>query len=100
MLHREEKLRTIDLGGDWEQSQHRAKNAESEGVFHGVNGLDAVSREMGLERAAGIEPACLAWKARALPLSYARPFEGNERASPPLYQVFSGVSENYFGFLN
>ena len=27
-----------------------------------------------LERAAGIEPACLAWKARALPLSYARVF--------------------------
>ena len=25
-----------------------------------------------MERAAGIEPACLAWKARALPLSYAR----------------------------
>ena len=35
-----------------------------------------------LERAAGIEPACLAWKARALPLSYARAFEGNQTAGP------------------
>ena len=25
-----------------------------------------------MERVAGIEPACLAWKARALPLSYTR----------------------------
>ena len=35
-----------------------------------------------MERAAGIEPACLAWKARALPLSYARAFEGNQTAGP------------------
>ena len=36
-----------------------------------------------MERAAGIEPACLAWKARALPLSYARAFRDNQTASPP-----------------
>lgn len=37
-----------------------------------------MSEEMVMERAAGIEPACLAWKARALPLSYARAFGGNK----------------------
>jgi hypothetical protein len=39
-----------------------------------------------MERAAGIEPACLAWKARALPLSYARAFKREENADSPAMQ--------------
>jgi hypothetical protein len=45
------------------------------------------------ERAAGIEPAWLAWKARALPLSYARLSSLNNRfwyveIKPSLYSSF------------
>jgi hypothetical protein len=42
-----------------------------------------------MERAAGIEPAYLTWKDRALPLSYARAFERNQTAKAPANQVFS-----------
>ena len=43
--------------------------------LHPHAGIDARSRfqlQEGLERVAGIEPAYLAWKATALPLSYTR----------------------------
>ena len=35
-----------------------------------------------MERAAGIEPACLTWKDSALPLSYARVLVGNKIRIP------------------
>lgn len=41
-----------------------------------------------MERAAGIEPACLTWKDSALPLSYARAFESNKSRFPPFKQDF------------
>lgn len=50
----------------------------------------------GMERAAGIEPACLAWKARALPLSYARDFGKNPTVIPLLKQDFFGCFPELF----
>ena len=45
-----------------------------------------------MERAAGIEPACLTWKDSALPLSYARDFVGNKtRSLAPLQDFFGNV---------
>jgi hypothetical protein len=48
-----------------------------------------------LERAAGIEPACLAWKARALPLSYARVFWELEK---PEFLPLASFFFIFFGF--
>lgn len=44
-----------------------------------------------MERAAGIEPACLTWKDSALPLSYARRFEADKNP-------FSGAGQVFFEF--
>ena len=41
-----------------------------------------------MERAAGIEPACLTWKDSALPLSYARNVEANKTSTLAVEQVF------------
>ena len=48
-----------------------------------------------MERAAGIEPACLAWKARALPLSYARAFVGKLQLITGHYQGFFSFFQKY-----
>ena len=52
-----------------------------------------------MERAAGIEPACLTWKDSALPLSYARNVDPNKTPTLAVEQVFFGVFENYFGLV-
>ena len=49
-----------------------------------------------MERAAGIEPACLTWKDSALPLSYAR-FDGdNETLHRRPKQAFFGGWDDLF----
>ena len=48
-----------------------------------------------MERAAGIEPACLTWKDSALPLSYARDFEPNRIRCMDSPQAFFPVSLNF-----
>lgn len=49
-----------------------------------------------MERAAGIEPACLAWKARALPLSYARFRQSNYALNPTHRKDFLGFWRDLF----
>jgi hypothetical protein len=48
-----------------------------------------------MERAAGIEPACLTWKDSALPLSYARDFVGDKTGSWRLRQAFFSFSNDF-----
>ena len=50
-----------------------------------------------MERAAGIEPACLAWKARALPLSYARAFVAMKPSQPPPSKCFLRIYAKIIG---
>ena len=45
-----------------------------------------------LERVAGIEPASLAWKARALPLSYTRPLTLLLRGDPAPRKQFGALA--------
>ena len=52
-----------------------------------------------MERAAGIEPACITWKDSALPLSYARNVDPNKTPSLAVGQVFFGLFGNYFSLL-
>ncbi len=49
-----------------------------------------------MERAAGIEPACLTWKDSALPLSYARDFEQDKTGWMADQQAFFFHSEVFF----
>ena len=52
-----------------------------------------------MERAAGIEPACLTWKDSALPLSYAREIEGIQPPQPSSSKPFLAVYAIYFAML-
>ncbi len=45
------------------------------------------------ERATGIEPVSLAWKAKALPLSHARAYRGHYTINPGLWKFLAGNSE-------
>lgn len=48
-----------------------------------------------MERAAGIEPACLTWKDSALPLSYARADVNYETHHFPIKQAFFTILWNF-----
>ena len=72
-FHGKGEIQAIDLGRNGDHRERGAEDAEKNGFFHRMWRFEVDWKwTMVLERAAGIEPACLAWKARALPLSYAR----------------------------
>ena len=64
--------RTLVLNGEWRSGSAPALGAGGRGFKSPLPDGDASNQIRRLERVTGIEPAFLAWKARALPLSYTR----------------------------
>src|SRR6478752_10579159 len=60
------------LGAAWSSPKVIPKRTEKTVFFMFLLSCGTLEKKM--ERAAGIEPACLTWKDSALPLSYARDF--------------------------